>query len=186
MDELERRDDYKTLVEPNLGYVGNMLRWGASVDKICDRLGCSVADFHAWAKSEKELNEVVRSALMQRDEDIQRAFFESALGGFHTEVTRTVKHTKAPDGSDGYSTIEEKQTTKWAKADPKMLTLMLKNTDPFFIEEDKFRRDMEREALDLRRRLLSANLWKPVDGKTVKAVPIRITHDGVVGRKNPH
>lgn len=159
------KDAYRRLVEPNLGYVGNMLRWGASVEKICTRLGVSTDDFDHWLATEPELAEVARSAMMQRDEDIQRAFFEAAVGGFHTDIKKSIKKTTAPDGSDGYTVTEETQTLHWVKADPKLMALMLKNTDPTFVEEDKFRRDLETEAHRLRRELLSASVWVPVDGK---------------------
>ena len=157
MEEGKQLDDrYARLVEPNLGYIGNMLRWGASIEKVCSRIGVASSELMAWSETRPELSEVFKAALMQRDEDIQRAFFESAVGGFHTEVSESLK--QLPDGS---KILERREVTKWKGADAKLMALMLRNTDPTYVDKDSFDRRLEERAMALREEMARKAAWLP-------------------------
>ena len=156
-------DTYKARIEPNLGFIGNMLRWGAPMAKIAERLGVSEAVLTRMAETNSELATVVEQALMQRDEDIQRAFFEAALGGYHTDIRQSVK--TLPDGTKMY---EEVQTKRWKGADARILSLLLMNTDRWFTDKTDMSRRLEEEAMDLRRRLIEGQSWTPAEGSAVR------------------
>ena len=140
-----------------LGYIGNMLRWGASVAKICDTLGITEAEFGKQMGSDAELAKVVREARLMRDMDIQRAFFQAAVGGFRTTTSK--KYVQKEDGSKQMEVLEK---TEYVRADPKMMALMLKNIDPWFTEKDEFEKRLALESQMIRRQLAGKNDWKPV------------------------
>ena len=140
-----------------LGYIGDMLRWGASVAKICDTLGMTEEQFGKQMESDTELAKVVREARLMRDMDIQRAFFQSAVGGFRTTTSK--KYVQKEDGSKQMEVLEK---TEYVRADPKMMALMLKNIDPWFSEKDDFEKRLALESQMIRRQLAGRNDWKPV------------------------
>ena len=139
-----------------LGYIGDMLRWGASVAKICDTLGMTEEQFGKQMESDTELAKVVREARLMRDMDIQRAFFQAAVGGFRTTTSK--KYVQKEDGSKQMEVLEK---TEYVRADPKMMALMLKNIDPWFSEKDDFEKRLALESQMIRRQLAGRNDWKP-------------------------
>lgn len=171
MNEIETvKDEYEELVQPYLGYVGNMLRWGAPVAKICSQLGISEASFTKMGVEHKELATVIKEALLQRDEDIQRAFFESAIGSYHTDVRESLKQM------GNAKIIERTETTRWHKADARVLSLLLMNTDPWFLDKTRFTRELEQRAQEIRERIASSGEWKPAD--TNRLATIEVNEDG--------
>ena len=146
-----------------LGYIGDMLRWGASVEKICDTLGITVESFTTQMRSDGELAQVVRDAKLMRDTDIQRAFFQSAVGGFRTTTAK--KYVQKEDGS---KQMEVTEKTEYVRPDPKLMALMLKNIDPWFTEKDAFEKRLALESQLIRKQLAGNNDWKPAVTK-VKA-----------------
>lgn len=140
-----------------IGYIGNMLRWGASVSKICETLGMSEAEFRRQLESDGELASVVKEAKLMRDTDIQRAFFEAAVGGFHTSTQK--KYIQKEDGTKQMEVVEK---TEYSKPDPKLMALMLKNIDPWFAEKDGFERKLALESQLIRKQLAGREDWKPL------------------------
>lgn len=171
MNEIEAaKDEYENLVQPYLGYVGNMLRWGAPVAKICSQLGVSESSFTKMGVEHKELATVIKEALLQRDEDIQRAFFESAIGSYHTDVRESLKQM------GNAKIIERTETTRWHKADARVLSLLLMNTDPWFLDKTRFTRELEERAQEIRERIASSGEWKPAE--TNRLATIEVNEDG--------
>ena len=153
----------RKIAKDELGYIGDMLRWGASVEKICDTLGIDGKQFEAQLGKNPELAAVVREARLQRDMDIQRAFFEAAVGGFRTSTSK--KYVQKEDGSKQMEVLEK---TEYVRADPKMMALMLKNIDPWFTEKDSFEKRLALESQLIRKQLAGGKDWKPVTTKVTK------------------
>lgn len=147
----------------DLGYVGDMIRWGASVEKVCETLGVGVESFRAEMASGGELAKVVREARLMRDTDIQRAFFQAAVGGFRTTTVK--RHVQKEDGS---RQMEVTEKTEYHRADPKLMALMLKNIDPWFTEKDAFERRLALESQLIRKQLAGGSDWKPVTSRVTK------------------
>ena len=163
-----------------LGYIGDMLRWGASVEKVCDTLGISVESFKSELAAGGELATVVREARLMRDIDIQRAFFQAAVGGFRTTTSK--RYVQKEDGS---KQMEVTEKTEYVRADPKMMALMLKNIDPWFTEKDAFEKRLALESQLIRRQLAGGKDWKPVTSKTVKVRGTVREADAIGAPRNP-
>lgn len=153
----------RKIAQDELGYIGDMLRWGASVEKICDTLGITEKQFSEQLGKDGELRAVVREAKLMRDTDIQRAFFEAAVGGFRTSTSK--KYVQKEDGSKQMEVLER---TEYYRADPKMMALMLKNIDPWFTEKDSFEKRLALESQLIRKQLAGGKDWKPVTRKVTK------------------
>ena len=153
----------KRIAEDELGYIGDMLRWGASVEKICDTLGITAKQFSSQMETDAELMKVVREARLMRDMDIQRAFFEAAVGGFRTTTSR--RHIQKEDGS---RQMEVTEKTEYVRADPKMMSLMLRNIDQWFSDKDSFEKRIALESLKIRKQLAGRDDWEPVTEKVTK------------------
>lgn len=160
---LTLEDEYRSKVAPELGYMCNMLRWGASFEKIADRLGIEPARLVEMSKSIPEMGEPVKSALMQRDEDIQRVFFEASVGGFKT--LKTIERIRKEDGSMQIK-VQEKQA--YIAPDARLLKLLLENTDKWFVDSDEFQKRITEESLKVRQKLAGKNDWKGVEIKGSK------------------
>ena len=163
-----------------LGYIGDMLRWGASVAKICDTLGITEAEFGKQMGSDAELAKVVREARLMRDMDIQRAFFQAAVGGFRTTTSK--KYVQKEDGSKQMEVLEK---TEYVRADPKMMALMLKNIDPWFTEKDSFEKRLALESQLIRKQLAGGKDWKPVTTKVTKLRGTVRPADGIPAPTRP-
>lgn len=150
----------RKLETDEIGYIGDMLRWGASAEKICDTLGVTMEWYSAQLESNEEFRSIVREAKLQRDVDIQRAFFQSAVGGFRTSTSK--KYVQKEDGS---RQMEVTERTDYVLPDARMMRLMLANTDPWFSDRDSFERKLMLEAQAIRRRLAEGSEWKPVEVK---------------------
>lgn len=179
MEAMAKALPERKIATDELGYIGDMLRWGASVGKICDTLGMTESQFGEQMARDAELRKVVQEAKLMRDMDIQRAFFQSAVGGFRTTTSK--KYVQKEDGSKQMEVLEK---TEYVRADPKMMALMLKNIDPWFSEKDDFEKRLALESQLIRKQLAGKNDWKPV-GKdrlvSTKATRLRGTVKPVEG-----
>lgn len=84
---------YETVIAPNLDNIAKWTEEGLSKQKISEKLGIGYSTFKRYASSDKALKATIKKSACIRDEAVENALYNRAIGGYVT-VTRPVKVKK--------------------------------------------------------------------------------------------
>lgn len=160
----KRAMDGQKALEPVKDYIYQMVSYGAPLEKIAERIGMSRTELRRQLEMPGALRDGYLKALRERDVQIQKAFFESAVGRMADESVQ--KSMVYPSGDE--TTITETKT-KYIPPNPKVLEMFLRNTEKWYSDTDSLKRQINEESVKMRKLMQKSMNWRGADGRTQDA-----------------
>ncbi len=153
MTQRGRRGKYESHVKPNLDKIREWRKVGATVEKICDVLGISVATWFEYEKRYPEFAETIKKGKDEFCFDLRGEL--AKLCKKHTLETKKqyIKH----DIETGHKTQYTEITTKEVDADIAAINLLLKNLDRENWANDPQNLELRKQELELRKKIAESN-----------------------------
>lgn len=153
MTQRGRRGKYESHVKPNLDKIREWRKVGATVEKICDVLGISVATWFEYEKRYPEFAETIKKGQDEFCFDLRGEL--AKLCKKHTLETKKqyIKH----DIETGHKTQYTEITTKEVDADIAAINLLLKNLDRGNWANDPQNLELRKQELELRKKIAESN-----------------------------
>ena len=153
MTQKGRRGKYESHVKPNLDKIREWRKVGATVEKICDVLGISVATWFEYEKRYPEFAEAIKKGQDEFCFDLRGEL--AKLCKKHTLETKKqyIKH----DIETGHKTQYTEITTKEVDADIAAINLLLKNLDRGNWANDPQNLELRKQELELRKKIAESN-----------------------------
>lgn len=153
MTQKGRRGKYESHVRPNLDKIREWRKVGATVEKICDVLGISVATWFEYKKRYPEFAETIKKGQDEFCFDLRGEL--AKLCKKHTLETKKqyIKH----DIETGHKTQYTEITTKEVDADIAAINLLLKNLDRGNWANDPQNLELRKQELELRKKIAESN-----------------------------
>ena len=153
MTQKGRRGKYASHVRPNLDKIREWRKVGATVEKICDVLGISVATWFEYEKRYPEFAETIKKGQDEFCFDLRGEL--AKLCKKHTLETKKqyIKH----DIETGHKTQYTEITTKEVDADIAAINLLLKNLDRGNWANDPQNLELRKQELELRKKIAESN-----------------------------
>lgn len=153
MTQKGRRGKYESHVRPNLDKIREWRKVGATVEKICDVLGISVATWFEYEKRYPEFAETIKKGQDEFCFDLRGEL--AKLCKKHTLETKKqyIKH----DIETGHKTQYTEITTKEVDADIAAINLLLKNLDRGNWANDPQNLELRKQELELRKKIAESN-----------------------------
>lgn len=153
MTQRGRRGKYESHVKPNLDKIREWRKVGATVEKICDVLGISVATWFEYEKRYPEFAETIKKGQDEFCFDLRGEL--AKLCKKHTLETK--KQYIKYDIETGHKTQYTEITTKEVDADIAAINLLLKNLDRGNWANDPQNLELRKQELELRKKIAESN-----------------------------
>lgn len=135
----ERKNKYKTHVEPKLLLVEAWARDGVIDEDIAKKLGVAYSTFREYVKKYSALLAALKKGKEVADVEVENALFKRATGYQYDEVTRESEKRIDPETGELVNVmVETKRVTKEVQPDVTAQIFWLKNRRP-----DKWRDKQE-------------------------------------------
>lgn len=135
----ERKNKYKTHVEPKLLLVEAWARDGVIDEDIAKKLGVAYSTFREYVKKYSALSAALKKGKEVADVEVENALFKRATGYRYDEVTREADRQIDPETGEWVNVmVETKRVTKEVQPDVTAQIFWLKNRRP-----DKWRDKQE-------------------------------------------
>lgn len=156
--------DGQKALEPVKDYIYQMVSYGAPLEKIAERIGMSRTELRRQLEMPGALRDGYLKALRERDVQIQKAFFESAVGKLVDEGV--VKNMVYPSGDE---TVITESKSRYIPPNPKVLEMFLRNTEKWYSDTDSLKRQINEESMKMQRLVQKSMSWRGADGRKTDA-----------------
>lgn len=144
------------IIERHMDDIAEMIGSGASLKKVGSVLGVSASELRRAIGESHELAESIREARIRCSVMVQKAFFEGAVGTYKMETT-----SKVMEYPNSESRITETRE-KWIPPNPKVLEMLLHNTDDTYTDRDSIGRGIDEAKQKLMGLEVKAKGEKPI------------------------
>lgn len=148
-----RKNKYAETVEPHLSDIQDWIRT-MTEKQIAKRLGISESSMEKYKKAHPELREALQNGREYLRVDVMSALIKKALG---QTVKTQRKHIKIVGG---VSTTEIDEVETYYPPDTAALSMILKNIDPNWHNDDQATLDLKAARLEIERMKAEQNIFE--------------------------